>query len=32
MQAIDNNDIRWQQRFANYQKALKKLIEGVELL
>ena len=32
MQATDNNDIRWQQRFANYQKALKKLIEGVELL
>ena len=32
MQSIDNNDIRWQQRFANYQKALKKLIEGVEIL
>ncbi len=28
----NNDDIRWQQRFANYQKALKKLIEGVELL
>ena len=25
----NNDDIRWQQRFANYQKALKKLIEGV---
>lgn len=32
MQTTDNKDIRWQQRFANYQKALKKLIEGIELL
>ena len=31
MQTTDNEDIRWQQRFANYQKALKKLIEGIEL-
>lgn len=32
MQTTDNTDIRWQQRFANYQKALKKLIEGIGLL
>ena len=26
-----SNDIRWQQRFANYQKALKQLKAGVDL-
>ena len=25
-----NNDIRWEQRFSNYKKALKKLSEGIE--
>lgn len=31
MQQDNNTDIRWQQRFANYQKALKKLIEGIAI-
>jgi len=27
----DEKDIRWKQRFSNYQKPLKRLQEGVEI-
>lgn len=27
---MDNEDIRWKQRFSNYEKALNQLIEGFE--
>ena len=29
---MDNKDIRWVQRFSNYQKALKQLKEAVNLM